>query len=321
MTYFGVFSRQAAAQLQAPAQAVAQPQGPAQAEAQILVIRKQLGPIQVAGNGNPASFFSEDYVSTHIVLIRSPLIVQRAINKRDLKSLVSFKGEEARLTELIMENLTIDRPVKEGQILTLSYRGATATDCTQVLTALIEGYKEFLEEDYKNVSDESLEQLSRIAETLEKAVREKEKSYAELLKKGPVQAGIHDPGSIQTRIQAIEAKKMALLFRRAEIRAKLTLLEKAGNKDPKQRDSLLQELEENSIIEKEVELLYAAEEERARSHALWKVDLERYREEIERTKHKLLDPIQTRLEELKLLQGTTGYDVRVIGAPRMKKAR
>src|SRR5215813_5777393 len=57
---------------------------------QVLVLKKRSDALPVT-NGDPRLSFYEDYVSTHLVLIRSPLVVERAVKKRNLGSLKSFE--------------------------------------------------------------------------------------------------------------------------------------------------------------------------------------------------------------------------------------
>src|SRR5262245_43691005 len=59
-----------------------------QTSAQILVVKKRSDPLPVAND--PRLSFYEDYLSTHLVLIRSPLIVEKAVEKRNLGSLRSY---------------------------------------------------------------------------------------------------------------------------------------------------------------------------------------------------------------------------------------
>src|SRR5262245_23577293 len=60
-----------------------------QSVAQVRVLNKRSDALPVT-NGDPRLSFYEDYVSTHLVLIRSPLVVERAVKKRNLLSLKAF---------------------------------------------------------------------------------------------------------------------------------------------------------------------------------------------------------------------------------------
>ena len=64
-----------------------------QSTAQVLVVKKR--PDAVTGV-DTRHLAIEDYVATHQVLIRSPLIIERAIQKHDLGACESFARREGR---------------------------------------------------------------------------------------------------------------------------------------------------------------------------------------------------------------------------------
>src|SRR6184192_2020361 len=74
--------------------------------AQVLVVKKR--PDAVTGV-DTRQLAPEDYVSTHQVLIRSPLIIERAIKKGALGTLETFADEDGDLTEVISKALTVAR--------------------------------------------------------------------------------------------------------------------------------------------------------------------------------------------------------------------
>src|SRR5262249_23473791 len=130
-----------------------------QSAAQVLVVKKRSDALPVAG-GDPRLSFYEDYVSTHLVLIRSPLVVERAVKKRSLHVLPSL-GNEAVAAGTVATGLTASRDNKDASgppsnIINLSYRGGVAEDCGLVLGAIIDSYRDFLDETYRNVSDNTL---------------------------------------------------------------------------------------------------------------------------------------------------------------------
>ena len=71
-----------------------------QSNAEILVVKRR--PEVVTGDQYHASRF-DDYVSTHTVVIKSPLIIARAIEASNLRSLKTFSDvEEEDLTQVII---------------------------------------------------------------------------------------------------------------------------------------------------------------------------------------------------------------------------
>src|SRR5437762_2586002 len=97
------------------------------ADAQVLVVKKRPDALPFPGAEVGAGYY-EDYLATHQTLIRSPLIVGRAVKKRELQSLRSFaaQGDPAGL---ISGSLSVVRDSKDSggnfnNVLNLSYRGS-----------------------------------------------------------------------------------------------------------------------------------------------------------------------------------------------------
>jgi capsular exopolysaccharide synthesis family protein len=146
-----------------------------QATAQVMVIKKRGDPLPIAG-GDPRMSYVEDYVSSHMVVIRSSVIVERAVKKRNLQQLHSFGGQ-GDPTGAIVASLGAARDNKDSNsgpnnIINLSYRGSVADDCPEVLNAIIESYKSFLDEAYHNVSDENLTLITAHRDHLKREVIE-----------------------------------------------------------------------------------------------------------------------------------------------------
>jgi capsular exopolysaccharide synthesis family protein len=203
-----------------------------QSAAQVLVVKKRSDALPIAG-GDPRLSFYEDYVSTHMVLIRSPLVVQHAVRKRDLASLSSFAGQ-GDPTGAVLAGLTAGRDVpKDGSsapnnIINLSYRGGDANDTGVVLAAVIDSYREFLDETYHNVSANTLDLITRARDLLKKDIAEKEKKYKEFRTKSPLLWKGSDGSNIHIgRIREFQVKQTALLARGGEIRERLAAIDKA----------------------------------------------------------------------------------------------
>ena len=61
-----------------------------------------------------------------------------------------------------------------------------AEDCGVVIQAVIDTYKDFLDETYRNVSDDTVGLITRAHNLLKKELFTKEKKYAELREKAPL---------------------------------------------------------------------------------------------------------------------------------------
>src|SRR5262249_57211773 len=126
----------------------------------------------------------------HQVLVKSPLIVERAINKRGLAGLQSVQGEVDDLTEVIGKKLTVTRSRgasgTNNNILDISCRAAVPEESALILDAVIECYKDFLDETYRNMSDDTLELVTKARDVIQKDLGDKETAYEEFRRKTPV---------------------------------------------------------------------------------------------------------------------------------------
>jgi succinoglycan biosynthesis transport protein ExoP len=204
-----------------------------QSTAQVLVVKKRSDPLPITG-GDPRLTFVEDYLSTHLVLIKSPLIVERAVQKRELGSLPSYAGRGDPSGE-IMASLTALRDKDASgsggpnNIINLAFRAPMAEDCGTVLNAIVESYQDFLDVSYRSVSDDTLGLITRARETLKNDLAEAEKKYAEFHKNSPLLFKGKDGINIyQERIAGLESKRSALLIRRTELEKRLAVIDQAA---------------------------------------------------------------------------------------------
>jgi len=198
-----------------------------QATAQVLVLKKHPDIITgVDTRGAPV----EDYVSTHQVLIKSPVIIDRAIAKGRLASLPSLAGQ-SDVTDWITRGLTVSRnkgPVGENNVLELSFRGKDANDCRVVLSAVLESYKDFLDETYKAMGDDTLKLIARARDDLQNDLDQKNAAYVEFAKQSPLPGKAKEGLELRLRrLDTIQAQRSALLLRRAKVQAQLEALETA----------------------------------------------------------------------------------------------
>jgi capsular exopolysaccharide synthesis family protein len=202
--------------------------------AQVLVVKKRPDDVVgITGRYQPV----EDYVSTHQVLVTSPLILLRAVKKRDLGSLPSFQGSNGKpaagpddLASAIKEGLTVTRnkgTAGNNNILELSFRGKGPDDCYIILDAVLESYKDFLDETYRNMSDDTLKLVTDARDGLEKELEKKEAAYRQFREESPL---LGNKGGLDARedsLSALQIKRAGLLMRRAEVQSQLTAVEAA----------------------------------------------------------------------------------------------
>jgi capsular exopolysaccharide synthesis family protein len=210
-----------------------------ESSAQVLVVKKY--PDAVTGvDTRPLA--QEDYVATHQTLLHSPLLVGEAIRKHDLAKLQCLAGEKDA-TEAVVQGLAVVRNKAPGgntdNVLNLYFYGPNAKECPLVLDALIDSYKDHLEQTHRGIADESLRLIDRARSELHRELLGQEEAYRKFRREAPLLSlkGKDDGQLRQERLGAIETKRSALLLRRAELRGQLTVLE-AAPKEGGSREAL-----------------------------------------------------------------------------------
>ena len=199
------------------------------AKAQLLVERKR--PDMVPGMERPGTSPVEDYVSTQVGMIKSPLVVGRAVRNGNLTALTTFQNSQDVTASLILA-LTVKRDLKDkaNNIIDISFKGLEPEDCKKVLEAIIESYQQVLRESYQKVSEDTLKQLGAARDKLENDLLRKEGEYLvfrlqnpALRLKGTVIDNVHNEMLLN-----LHSKRMAVHTRRAEIEALLKKIEEGG---------------------------------------------------------------------------------------------
>jgi capsular exopolysaccharide synthesis family protein len=197
-----------------------------QSTAQILVVKKRPDP-NPAGDARFAP--PEDVISGQHALLKSPLVIERAVKKDDLRSLPSLAKEKTDVVEDILKKLSVTRN-KDAQagfssVFTISYRGPVAEDCNTILESIIEAYNLVLDETYRNAADDTLELVARARNVLHEELAQKEAAYQAFHQEAPLFSKEANPPD---RLSGIEAKRTSLLLRRAQIQGQQAAIEKAS---------------------------------------------------------------------------------------------
>src|SRR5438132_5223818 len=228
------------------------------ANAQLLVRKKSLVTSPISGPPSPGQP-QDDYLATHMLIIRSPRVVGEAVAKGNMVSLAGLQqqgglataihslsssilaehGEgspELRLTKSIVDGLKVsaDNP-KPGlgvshEVINVTFQGRDAKVCAKVLDAIIASYQDFLRDTYKSGSVETLELIDRARDILRKDLNTKEAAYREFRRKTPLLGKGKDGNGTtvqQDRLFNNDAQRQALRLRSAEIQATLAAIESA----------------------------------------------------------------------------------------------
>src|SRR5262245_1515675 len=202
-----------------------------QSNAQLLVIKKHTDRILPMQGVNPGNFMIDDYMATHVFLLQSPLIIERAVKKKDLGSLKTFENSGDPVGQ-IAGNMTVMRGAKEvsggaNNIIHLSFRGSVPEECPKVLTAVIDSYQEFLDITYRNVSDQTLELIIKAKDELNKNLTASQEKYRKFREQTPIVQKTRDGSNMEMdRLSNLDSKRSAWTIRAAELRKDVEYLEK-----------------------------------------------------------------------------------------------
>lgn len=209
-----------------------------ESSAEVLVVNKNSD--AVTGDTSSQTHF-EDYIATHTVLIRSPLVVEKAVQEGQLRALETFSGEQyldkQAVVEAVIQQLTISRGSKKdlgtraNNVLRIAFRGTVAEECSVVVNAVLESYKSFLDETYRNMTDDTLTLITQARDVLDNDLSKVEKEYAQFRAESPLLwNGQQQINPLLDRLIAIASQKSALLLRRVELQNQLSTIERAVEK-------------------------------------------------------------------------------------------
>src|SRR5207253_2303443 len=107
-------------------------------------------------------------------------------------------------------------------------RGKVASECGIVINAILESYKTFLDETYRNMTDDTVHLIKEARDVLNNDLAKEEGAYREFRDKSPmIWKGKEEINPRQDRLAIIESQRTALLLRRTTLEEQLAIIEKA----------------------------------------------------------------------------------------------
>ena len=161
-----------------------------QAEARLLVLQQGGRPLNVANTDpSPLTEGAEDYIPTHALILGSPLVVKRAIERIGLDRLPSLlEAQRANQdpVEEVTKRLKVTRPDRLAKILRIEYRAGDRVEVVRMVEAITESYKQVLEETFqKSNSNTVIALISKARDELSQELQDLEGKYLELRRKTP----------------------------------------------------------------------------------------------------------------------------------------
>ncbi len=157
-----------------------------QATARLLIVQQGGRPLNVTNNNTSTQNEAvDDYIPTQAWIVRSPLVIQRAIDTVGLENLPSLQRKSETPTRVAIENLTVTRPDRLAKVLQLDFRAGSREESEQFLVAIIESYQKFLETRYQRNNSEVVTLITRAREGLKAEMEELQEEYLEFHRKNP----------------------------------------------------------------------------------------------------------------------------------------
>ncbi|MBL9094266.1 MAG: hypothetical protein JNL96_23805, partial [Planctomycetaceae bacterium] len=180
--------------------------------AQVLIIKRE------GETSSPVSLLQadigyEDSMTTHAQVIKSPKIVRRAVADPDFKlpQLATFQGiPPENLHSVIIQDLSAGRAggreAPDSQVLQVNYRSKSQHDAKVVVKAVLQAYEDFLGENYQNLSNETIELITRAKDELQKKLEAKNAEIENYEKNVPVEVTIfHSEGLTKADLELKQA--------------------------------------------------------------------------------------------------------------------
>lgn len=148
-----------------------------QASARLLVLQHG-GRLLPGSGGDPlqGGRGGEDSLSTHVMVIRSPIIVERALASAGVKGLT---------TESVVDRLTVTVPDPAAKVLQVGYKAGSRDEASRVIAAVIENYEVFLKNNYQKNSSDTIKLFTKARDELSLEVTRMEQEYLEYRQRNP----------------------------------------------------------------------------------------------------------------------------------------
>lgn len=148
------------------------------ASARLLVVQREGRPVGVAGGPHPLGNLAsqQDTLSTHLMIIRSPIIIGPALERSRFEHLSMDR---------VIDRVRVRQASASSRVLDLEYQGASEDEALTLLREIIASYDGFLKEDYQKELKDVIALFSRARDELSGELKGLERSYLEFRKQNP----------------------------------------------------------------------------------------------------------------------------------------
>ena len=127
---------------------------------------------------------NEKTIDTHVLIIQSPLLIERAVKKLQISKYPRLRGENP--VAAIRSCFEVEKEGNWSNVMLMTYTSADATECRDVLTAIVNEYHAFLTESSQDVGQETTKLIAEAKDVLMKQLQEKQLIYDAFRKRAPL---------------------------------------------------------------------------------------------------------------------------------------
>ena len=188
------------------------------ASARLLVLQQAGRAIGGPGSDPFQHLQGADSLSTHVLIIRSPAIADRAI---------ALSGREGLSVGPVIEKLSVKQPTEGAKVLELGYQATTDDEALAVMKGVVASYDRFLKDNYQKDTREVIALLAKARDDLSKELKQLEQGYLEFRQRSPTI--LADKGGrtfLARRIDQWDQASNQAMTRAMQLKAQLELAKK-----------------------------------------------------------------------------------------------
>ncbi|WP_406693546.1 polysaccharide biosynthesis tyrosine autokinase [Singulisphaera sp. Ch08] len=160
-----------------------------QATAKLLILQQGGRPLSVVSvDTGGLTESGEDYIPTHALVLKSPIVVRHAIEAVGLKNLASLDvaGNMERAVRDVTKSLSVTRPDRLAKILQIDFRAKSREEAVRLVAAITLSYKKFLEEVYQKNNSDVVFLMTKARDDLNNELKDLEQKYKEFRLENPL---------------------------------------------------------------------------------------------------------------------------------------
>jgi capsular polysaccharide biosynthesis protein len=188
-----------------------------ESSARLLVLQQGGRPVNVSGGADALSFpqTAADSLATHLMIIRSPVIVEKALASAGLRNIPA---------DSVIARLTVKLPDEGARVLDLGYKAGTEDETTRVIKAVIESYDQFLKDNYQKNTTEVISLITKARDELDAEINGLHKKLQEFRENNPTDVSEEGGRSFAARrLDQWDQRENQVVIRELQLKMQLEL--------------------------------------------------------------------------------------------------